>query len=95
MIDRTATPGIDMARLPVGAQVRKVTGYPFHGEIRSAFTTTAGQERFVVEATGADYAGMLHIFNGDQLRVVEACRFPDCDCGSGAFERCDRPARRT
>jgi hypothetical protein len=66
--------GIGILRLPIGASVVKVTGYGFPGTIVAAFHTLAGQERFVVEATGdanGHYAGMLHIFNGDQLDTVE------------------------
>jgi hypothetical protein len=51
----------------VGMAVEKVEGYPFPGEIRAVFTTKAGAVRVVVEATGSDYAGMLHIFNARQL----------------------------
>lgn len=57
----------DVKRLPIGTHVRKVKGYGFPGVIVAIFTTTTGNVRFVVEATGDDYAGMLHIFNGDQL----------------------------
>ena len=60
----------DVKRLPVGTPVRKVKGYGFPGVVVSVFTTTAGNIRFVVEATGDDYAGMLHIFNGDQLAAL-------------------------
>jgi len=57
----------DVKRLPIGTPVRKVKGYGFPGVVVAVFATTAGNIRFVVEATGDDYAGMLHIFNGDQL----------------------------
>lgn len=60
---------VDMSRLPIGTPVNKVGSYPFPGTVVAAFHTLAGQERFVVEATGESYAGMLHIFNGGQLRV--------------------------
>lgn len=63
--------GVDIPRLPVGTAVAKVGGYPFPGTVVSAFHTLSGQERFVVEATGEDYRGMLHIFNGGQLRALE------------------------
>jgi hypothetical protein len=59
-----------MTDIRVGDQVVKASGYPFPGEVRSVFTTKAGAVRYVVEATGPDYAGMLHIFNGDQLRLA-------------------------
>lgn len=62
--------GVDIPRLPVGTPVTKVLGYPFPGTVVSTFHTLSGQERFVVEATGEAYRGMLHIFNGDQLRAA-------------------------
>lgn len=64
--------GLDIHRLPVGTPVTKVLGYPFPGTVVAAFHTLSGQERFVVEATGEGYRGMLHIFNGDQLRALAA-----------------------
>lgn len=51
----------------IGDQVRKTYGYNFPGEIRAAFLTHHGDRRYVVEATGTDYRGMLHIFNEQQL----------------------------
>src|SRR6478752_2736364 len=51
----------------IGDKVQKTQGYPFPGEVRSVFWTRSGQRRYVVEATGQDYAGMLHIFNREQL----------------------------
>jgi len=54
----------------IGKKVRKITGYPFPGVIVSAFLTTAGKERYVVEATEESYKGMLHIFSGNQLEIV-------------------------
>lgn len=76
--DETPTPtppvnhveGVDIPRLPIGTPVTKVLGYSFPGTVVAAFHTLSGQERFVVEATGEQYAGMLHIFNGDQLRAA-------------------------
>lgn len=66
----TATVGMDIPRLPLGTAVEKVGGYPFPGIVVAAFHTLSGQERFVVEATGEGYRGMLHIFNGGQLRKI-------------------------
>lgn len=54
----------------IGDLVRKASGYPFPGEVRSVFFNKAGERRLVIEATGADYAGMLHIFNPAQLISV-------------------------
>jgi hypothetical protein len=50
-------------------RVKKRNGYSFPGLIVSVFRTTSGETRYVVEATGEEYKGMLHIFNGDQLEL--------------------------
>jgi len=59
-------------RLAIGAPVVKITGYPFPGELRALFTTRLGELRAVVEATGIQYAGMLHIFNTGQIAALSA-----------------------
>lgn len=46
--------------------VEKRAGYEYPGFIVAAFYTRAGLPRYVVEH--ATSRGMLHIFNGDQLR---------------------------
>lgn len=51
----------------VGADVEKVSGYRWPGEVRSVFTTRAGKVRFVVECTVPEVAGALHIYSGDQI----------------------------
>lgn len=56
--------------LKEGDLVTKPVGYPYPGEVRAVFQTKAGETRYVVEATGKDYAGMLHIFNREQLAKV-------------------------
>lgn len=56
--------------LQVGDVVEKHKGYPFPGVVVAVFQNIKGETRAVVEATGEDYAGMLHIFNPEQLRVV-------------------------
>ncbi|MGN6769770.1 MAG: hypothetical protein ACTHJQ_07995 [Rhizobiaceae bacterium] len=55
----------------IGDPVIKHTGYPFPGEVRAVFMTVAGKLRYVVEATGPDYAGMLHIFSPEQLHFAD------------------------
>ena len=50
----------------VGDLVRKRAGYEYPGIIVSVFRTRAGAVRYV-EADHPGFAGMLHIFNGDQL----------------------------
>lgn len=52
-----------------GKRVHKVTGYGYPGEIVSDFKTRTGKQRFVVEATGAGYEEMLHIFSPEQVTV--------------------------
>lgn len=50
-------------------RVTKVGGYRFPGIIVSAFETTRGQERYVVECTVPEVYGMLHIFSADDLTL--------------------------
>src|SRR3954453_18804625 len=61
--------------LEVGDLVRKRAGYEYRGIIVSVFMTRAGAVRYVVEADHPGFAGMLHIFNGEQLepRVAPLC----------------------
>lgn len=55
------------AMLP-GEEVRKPTGYGYPGVVAASFMTIGRRElRYVVEATGEGYEGMLHIFNPSQL----------------------------
>lgn len=61
---------MEKARFAVGDKVRKHKGYPFPGVIVAVFTTTADHVRVVVEATGEDYQGMLHIFSQENIEVV-------------------------
>lgn len=70
---RLAPPGAKLARAQFaeGDQVIKPQGYPFPGEVRCAFRTKAGKWRYVVEATGDGYAGMLHIFDGERLELAD------------------------
>lgn len=55
----------------LGDTVEKISGYRYPGIIVSVFRTTAGKTRYVVECTAEDCTGMLHIFNGSQLRKKE------------------------
>lgn len=56
-----------MSKYRIGQTVNKKTGYKYPGIVVSVFDTTIGATRYVVEATGQEYSGMLHIFNEDQL----------------------------
>lgn len=57
--------------LKVGDKVQKVKGYRWPGIVVSVFETTRGQLRCVVECTVPEVSGALHIYNFDQLEVVE------------------------
>lgn len=61
----------DEIPLAVGTPVAKHTGYGFPGEVRAAFRTREGKLRYVVEATGPGYDGMLHIFSPEQIIVQQ------------------------
>ncbi|NDD84071.1 hypothetical protein EBZ38_07325 [bacterium] len=51
-------------KFKIGDKVYKYTGdYQLAGEVRAAFTTSAGKERYVVE----HYGGMLHIYSEKNL----------------------------
>lgn len=51
-------------KFKIGDKVQKITGYKFPGIVVAAFTTTKGEERYVVEL---ESLGLLHIFNEAQL----------------------------
>ena len=58
-----------MVEFRVGDCVTKRDGYPFPGEVVAVFFNRKGDPRVVVEATGLQYSGMLHIFNPSQLEL--------------------------
>ena len=53
----------------IGDKVVKCAGYEFPGVVVSVFTTLSGDFCYVVEADHPRFAGMLHIFNADQLEL--------------------------
>jgi len=58
------------SKFQVGDLVRKVGGtYQADGIIVGIAVTTRGDIRYVFEFK--DYPGMLHIFNGSQLELIE------------------------
>lgn len=59
---------LDMESLNVGDHVEKTSGYLYPGIIVAKFETTAGEIRYVVECDVAVCRGMLHIYNGNQLK---------------------------
>jgi hypothetical protein len=56
--------------MKLGDRVEKVEGYKSPGIVRAIFTTTAGEERVVVECTSDAVRGALHIYDPAQIRVV-------------------------
>lgn len=61
--------GYEKNRYVVGDKVVKREGYKYPGEVRAVFWTRAGNVRYVIEATGDAYAGMLHIFSELQIQL--------------------------
>jgi hypothetical protein len=55
----------------IGDKVEKVTGYKWPGVVVAVFDTLAGQRRVVVECTAEAVQGALHIYNENQLKIVE------------------------
>lgn len=51
----------------INDRVQKVKGYRFPGIIVGKAATLADKTRYVVEADHPEFAGMLHIYAGDQL----------------------------
>lgn len=61
----------------VGDKVYKRMGYRFPGIVRAIFKTSAGETRLVVECTAEEVAGLLHIYNPDQIQVTTPTVHPD------------------
>jgi hypothetical protein len=59
------------AQFKVGDKVEKTSGYKWPGVVVSVFDTLSGERRVVVECTVAEIAGALHIYNENQLKVME------------------------
>lgn len=57
--------------MTIGDTVRKVRGYKWPGKIVADFTTLAGHRRLVVECIVPEVAGALHIYNPDQLELLD------------------------
>lgn len=56
--------------MKVGDRVQKVRGYKWPGIVVAVFNTLAGERRVVVECTVPEVTGALHIYNEEQLKVV-------------------------
>lgn len=54
-----------------GDTVTKTDGYEFRGVVIAKFFTLAGKKRYAVESTVPGAAGIVHIFNETQLKLVE------------------------
>lgn len=55
----------------VGDHVEKVSGYKFPGTVVAVFRNLKGEDRYVVECTVPEVAGILHIYNRNQLEKME------------------------
>lgn len=60
------------SKFKVGDYAYKPKGYSFPCQIRSVFTNISGETRVVAEMVGKSGAGMLHIFNENQLEHPES-----------------------
>ena len=63
-------------KFKIGDLITKPKGYSFDGEVRSVFTTKAGEVRVVAELKQGNGGGMLHIFSEGQME-----KWPPADCG--------------
>ena len=54
-----------------GQKVQKVKGYKWPGVVVSTFRTLKGDWRYVVECTVPEVQGALHIYNRDQIEIVQ------------------------
>ncbi|MGJ4945031.1 hypothetical protein ACQR1W_31010 [Bradyrhizobium sp. HKCCYLS1011] len=57
--------------MKIGDKVEKTKGYRWPGVIVSDFTTLKGERRLIVECTVTEVAGALHIYNPEQLRLLD------------------------
>ena len=62
--------------MKIGDKVEKINGYKYPGVIVAKFYKfNSLEERFVVECTESAVSGMLHIFNGSQLKKLKKEKF--------------------
>ncbi|WP_316194488.1 hypothetical protein [Bradyrhizobium sp. SZCCHNRI3052] len=57
--------------MKVGDKVEKIKGYKWPGVVVSMFSTLKGKPRLVVECTVPEVGGALHIYNPEQLRLID------------------------
>lgn len=57
--------------MKIGDKVEKIKGYRWPGVIVADFCNYKGERRFVVECRHPEILGALHIYNPEQLKVVE------------------------
>ncbi len=63
-----------MSKFKIGDKAYKPKGYKFPCTIISVFTNTKGETRIVAEM---DEAGLLHIFNEEQLELIDPFPYPE------------------
>jgi hypothetical protein len=55
----------------IGDTVEKISGYKWPGIIVAVFKTIDGKVRIVVECTVPEVRGALHIYNPEQLTIID------------------------
>jgi hypothetical protein len=60
--------------MQIGDKVQKVRGYKWPGVVVAVFDTLSGNHRIVVECTVPEVAGALHIYNPEQVEVIDESR---------------------
>lgn len=63
-------------KFTVGQHIHKPKGYRFDGIVVAVFTTLSGEPRVVAEIAQGNGAGMLHIFNEQQLELTPTPNTP-------------------
>lgn len=61
-------------KFKIGDKVRKLKGYKFEGVVVAVFNNLAGEERLVMELVNKCCGNgdrMLHIFNPEQVEIIE------------------------
>lgn len=56
--------------MQIGDKVQKIRGYKWPGVVVAVFYTLSGHRRIVVECIIEEVSGALHIYNPDQVEVI-------------------------
>lgn len=83
----------EKVKFKVGDYAYKPKGYSFPCQIRAVFTNRKGETRLVAEMIGDNGAGMLHIFNENNLINIFKHRdelFPDQEVTDEIFNMLEK-----